>query len=238
MGQQIHGPAERSGPPSQAEGVLVPGAKSSRRVRPRYKRNPVRISTGIRILDDPRGVRAAGVVAKLDAELKRYWKDKRRGRDRDGQARYEQACNRARSLGLNYVPAADAAENLALDDILRRFQILTRRDTADSASEVSAVLGGAPAPVVMLDGMVDEFIIRASLTSKSARQRKKWRQPKETALSAFVDLVGNRPITALTRADALRLRSHWQDRVVAGEVQIGTANKCIGNVSTMFRAVN
>jgi len=33
------------------------------------------------------------------------------------------------------------------------------------------------------------------------------------------------------------LRSHWQDRVVAGEVQIGTANKCIGHVSTMFRAI-
>jgi hypothetical protein len=30
------------------------------------KRNPVRISTGIRILDDPRGVRAGSVVAKLD----------------------------------------------------------------------------------------------------------------------------------------------------------------------------
>jgi len=58
------------------------------------KRNPVRISTGIRILDDPRGVRAATVVAKLDAELQKYWKDKRRGRDRDGEARYEQACNR------------------------------------------------------------------------------------------------------------------------------------------------
>jgi hypothetical protein len=203
------------------------------------KRNPVRISTGIRVLDDPRGVRAATVVAKLDAELQRYWKDRRRGRDRDGEARYEQACNRARSLGLNYVPAADAAVNLTLDDLLRRFEILTRLGTADSASEVSAVLGGAPAPVVMIDAMVDEFeeIIRASLTSKSARQRKKWRQPKETALSAFVDLVGNRPITSLTRADALRLRSHWQDRVVAGEVQIGTANKCIGHVSTMFRAI-
>ena len=88
----------------------------------------------------------------------------------------------------------------------------------------------------MIDAMVDEFekIVRASLTSKSARQRKKWRQPKETALTVFVDLVGNRPISSLTRADALRLRSHWQDRVVAGEVQIGTANKCIGHVSTMF----
>jgi hypothetical protein len=45
-------------------------------------------------------------------------------------------------------------------------------------------------------------------------------------------------ITSLTRADALRLRSHWQGRVVAaGEVQIGRANKC-GHVSTMFRAIN
>jgi len=34
------------------------------------------------------------------------------------------------------------------------------------------------------------------------------------------------------------LRSHWQDRVVAGEIQIGTANKCIGHVGTMFRAIN
>jgi hypothetical protein len=76
------------------------------------------------------------------------------------------ACNRARSLGLNYVPAVDAALNLTLDDILRRFEILTRRGTADSSSEVSAVLGGASAPVVKIDAMVDEFeeIIRASLT--------------------------------------------------------------------------
>src|SRR5262245_53256563 len=48
--------------------------------------------------------------------------------------------HRARSLGLNYVRAADGALNLTFDDILHRFGILTRRGTADSASEVSAVL--------------------------------------------------------------------------------------------------
>ena len=139
MGQQIHGPAKRSSRPHKLKGFwfLV------RRVPGKFalydKRNPVRISTGIRILDDPRGVRAASVVAKLDAELQRYWKDKRSGRDRDSEARYEQACNRVRSLGLNYVPAADAAVNLSLDDILRRCEILTRRGTAESASEVSAL---------------------------------------------------------------------------------------------------
>jgi integrase len=203
-------------------------------------RKLVRQSTGIRIVDDPRGVRAGDVVAKLHTELIRYWKDKRRGRDRDAEARYEQACNRARSLGLNYVPAADAALNLPIEDILRRFEMLAQRGSADNANEVGAVLGGSPAPVAMIDAMVDEFeaIVRASLSSKSARQKKKWRQPKETALAVFVDVVGNRPIASLTRTDALRLRSHWQDRVVAGEVQIGTANKCIGHISTMFRAIN
>jgi integrase len=92
----------------------------------------------------------------------------------------------------------------------------------------------------MIDAMVDEFeqIVRASLASKSDGQKKKWRRPKETALEVFVDVVGNRCISSLTRADALKLRSHWQDRVVAGEVEIGTANKCIGHISTMFRAIN
>jgi hypothetical protein len=203
-------------------------------------RKPVRISTGIRIADDPRGVRATEVVTKLHAELLQYWKDKRRGRDRDAEARYQQACNRARSLGLNYVPAAEAALSLPIEDVLRRFEALALRGTKDSAPEVTAVLGGATPPAIMIDAMVEEFerIVRASLASKSERQKKKWRRPRETALAAFVDLVGSRPISSLTRADALKLRSHWQDRCVAGEVEIGTANKCIGHISTMFRAIN
>ena len=203
-------------------------------------RKLVRISTGIRIVDDPRGVRAADVVTKLHTELLQYWKDKRRGRDRDAEARYEQARNRARSLGLNYVPAGEAALSLPIEDVLRRFETLALRGTMDSAPEVTAVLGGAAPPAIMVDAMVDEFerVVRASLASKSERQKKKWRTPKETALAVFVGLVGNRPIATLTRADALKLRSHWQDRVVAGEVEIGTANKCIGHISTMFRAIN
>ena len=204
------------------------------------RRNPVRISTGIRIVDDPRGIKAAEVVTKLDAELLRYWKDKRRGRDRDAEERYLQACNRARSLGLNYLSAAEAAPSLPIEDILRRFETLALRGTKDSVPEVTAVLGGETAPAIMVDAMVDEFeqIVRASLASKSERQQKKWRKPRETALEVFVELVGSRPVSTLTRADALKLRSHWQDRVVAGGIEIGTANKCIGHICTMFRAIN
>jgi integrase len=203
-------------------------------------RKLVRISTGIRIVDDPRGIRAAEIVSKLHAGLIQYWKDKRRGRDRDAEMRYQQACERSRSLGFNYVPAAEAASTLPVEEILRRFENLARRDVVDSTREVTAVLGGVPAPVITTDAMVDEFeqIVRASLIAKSDRQKKKWRKPRETALEVFVGLVGSRPISTLTRADALKLRSHWQDRVVAGQIEIGTANKCIGHIATMFRAIN
>jgi integrase len=129
---------------------------------------------------------------------------------------------------------------LPIDDILARFETLVRRETIDNKQEVTALLGGVPQPALMTGGMLDEFeqIARASLSSKSERQKKKWRQPKATALDVFVSVVGNRPISSLTRADALKFRSYWQDRVVAGEVEIATANKCMGHVSTMFQTIN
>lgn len=203
-------------------------------------RKLVRISTRIRIVDDPRGVRAGKVVAKLDAELLRYWQDKRRGRDRDVELTHQQACNRARALGLDYVPAAEAAPFLPVEELLRRFDTLIWRGSSDGAEEVSAVLGGAEEPRLMLDDLLDEYeeVMRATLAMKSKSQRKKWRGGKEMALKVLLDAVGNRAVTSLTRADALKLRSHWQDRVVAGEVEIATANRCIGHVSGMYRAIS
>lgn len=66
------------------------------------RRNPVRT-------DDPRGVRAGEAVQRLDTDLTSYWKDKRSGKDANAGARYQQACARARILGLAYAPANDAA---------------------------------------------------------------------------------------------------------------------------------
>src|SRR5262249_21311767 len=42
----------------------------------------------------------------------------------------------------------------------------------------------------------------------------------------------------LANACRIKLHSYWQDRVVAGEVEIGTANKSIGHFGVMFRAIN
>jgi integrase len=50
--------------------------------------------------------------------------------------------------------------------------------------------------------------------------------------------VGDRLINALTGTDTLAFRSFWQERIVSGEVEIDTANKSMGRISSMYRAIN
>ena len=203
------------------------------------RRNFAVVSTGIRIIDDPRAHSAQAVVRRLDSELLRYWEDKRAGRDPDAEARYARARQTAQRLGFSYAPAAEAA-TLPIDDILRRIETLEARKTVDKAPEIVAVLGGEPPPAIMIASMVEEFekIILASLTKKSERQRKKWRVARDTALATFIDVVGgDRPINTVTRTDVLAFRSFWQERIVNGEVEIDTANKSIGRVASMFKAI-
>ncbi len=76
----------------------------------------IQISTGIRIVDDPRACRAKEAVARLNAELVRYWEDKRAGRDPDAEARYARARQRAQQLGFAYAPVAEGV-SLPVDDI-------------------------------------------------------------------------------------------------------------------------
>jgi hypothetical protein len=68
--------------------VIGPGAL--RRVPGEFAahdgRQIVYLATGIRIFDDPRGCKAQQAVEQLEAELIRYWVDKRAGRDPDAKA--------------------------------------------------------------------------------------------------------------------------------------------------------
>ena len=202
-------------------------------------RNPVMLSTGIRVADDPRALVAGAAVQKLDEGLERYWHEKRAGRDLDAVTRYKRSLDVARKIGVPYTPAAGLAAS-PVERIVERFERLDGKDI-EKPVEVSAVLGGEDVPPVMLSQMMDELerLSEAALVGKSERQRKRWRTPKETALATFVEAVGgDRPMSTVSRADVLSFRQRLQDRVVAGEIAIDTANKIIGHVAGMFGAIN
>lgn len=68
------------------------------------KRGLVRISTRIRVADDPRGVRAQTAITKLNANLEAYWRGLATGSSDVATAEYHNAKRRARALGFDYVP--------------------------------------------------------------------------------------------------------------------------------------
>lgn len=218
-----------------------------RRVPDEFKAHDPRVivcvSSKIRILDDPSGRRAAIVVAELDRELRQIWLDLRAGRDVDAVKRYAAARKLAAAKGFQYAPAAEAISNFTADEIVRRVGYLFRAKETTETAVVSAVLGGekAPASGMMVSEMLGEFegIVSASLGKKSEKQKTKWRVPKQTALDHFVRVIGgDKPMGEVTRADALALRTFWQNRVLANEVEIDTANKYMARVSVMFKSIN
>jgi hypothetical protein len=198
------------------------------------------LSTGIPVTDDPRGHAARPAVAKLDAGLHRYWLDLKDGRDPEAESRYKRALETARDLGIPYAPVRDVAQ-LPLIDVVRRVEFVDNGQGAENTAKVAAVLGGEQAPSLMLSKMREAYeqIVATALLQKSERQIKRWRINRDTAVETFIEaLGGDRLIATLKRADALTLRSHWQDRVLQGEIEVDTANKVIGSIAGMFRVIN
>lgn len=203
------------------------------------RRGIVRVSTGIAVADDPRGVRAKTVTEKLAAELEIYWRGLRDGQSAEARLRYEASQRRARQLGLQYKPAAELAD-APLNEILARLRHLTDRDKVDDALEVSAVLGGEERPALRISDMVTEFeaLQRSFLIAMSPDQVRKWRNQKSRAKENLIEVLGDKPLADITRADVLQFRRWWQDRIETGGLDIGTANKDFGNVSKMFDTIN
>src|SRR3954462_13907832 len=96
--------------PHKRSGIYYLVRRGPKEFAPFDTRRLVRISTGIRVADDPRAIRAAGVVEKLSAELDLYWQSLRDGRSDDGRHNFEAAQKRARALGLPYRTAEEISQ--------------------------------------------------------------------------------------------------------------------------------
>ncbi|MEW6257019.1 MAG: tyrosine-type recombinase/integrase [Pseudomonadota bacterium] len=201
----------------------------------------VRLTTHIAVADDPRGVRARAVVRSLNADLEEYWRGLAAGRSAEAQERYDEARKLARRAGFDYVPVAALAERP--DDILRRLAALatSAKERPEIQQEMtSALLGGEEAPALRLSGLLEAFedLQRASLSTMSDDQVRRWRNPKARAIANLVAKIGDKPLAEITRNDALDFRDWWQDRVLSEGIEIDTANKDFGHINRMMRTVD
>lgn len=198
----------------------------------------VRISTDIAVANDPRGVHARQVVSQLGAELEAYWRGLSDGQSAEARNRFDAAQKRARALGLPYKTAAELAAG-DFNDFMRRLDLLIDAKSVDNQTDVAAVLGGEARPTINLSKLLEEFedLNKAALAQKSENQIRKWRNPRKLAVDTFVELVGDKALTEVSRAETLRYRNWWRDRVIKEGLEIGTANKSIGQLSKMHKEV-
>ena len=181
------------------------------------------------------------VARQKNAELEAYWRGLVDGRSAEAQSRYDAARKRARALGFDYVTAADlAASSRPVLDILQRLETLTTRGAVENEAEVAALLGGESPPAIMLSGLLGayETIVRAEHTDLSRDQLRKWRNPKRRAIENLIKVIGDRDIGRISRADALDFKEHWTQRIVKQGLDRNTANKDIGQLSTMLRRLD
>lgn len=172
------------------------------------KRKSIFQTTGVPIATDPLGLLAQTRVTALNALAEQLWRDLATGLD-TARERYAKA----------------VAEVVAV-----------RNERTKPLKGPIAGNGD-----VAVSGLVDEMekICAAAHMKKSPAQHRRWRWPRERAIETFIEVIGgDPPIAKLTRRQVGALADFWQQRVLDGEIMIGTANKSIRLVASMFRMVN
>lgn len=203
-------------------------------------RKIVRMSTKIAVLDDPRKVRARGVVDQLNLQLEAYWQGLRDGKANEAKARFDAAQKRARALGVTYQTVGEIRETGRLDHMLARVELLLERKLVDSELDVAAALGGEERPRFKVSDLLSEFekLNSAQFAAYSEAQLKRWRNPKLRAVENFKLAVGDKYLDELTRSDAITFREWWQSKLVRDGLVIQTANKDIGYINKLYRELN
>lgn len=182
---------------------------------------------------------------ELELADDRLWEALSLGRpSADARAAYEAAVATALALRFAYKPAADVAV-APLPDLLGRIAAVP--ESGASRPIADAALGLLPAPQVLVSEAFDiyvDVIATDELRGKSPKQRADWRKVKERARNNFIKVVGDVPISEITRDQALQFYDLWRKRIAPSDREIAegalvthspaSGNRDVGNMRVLF----
>lgn len=128
---------------------------------------------------------------------------------------YKIAKARAMAAGFRYRPMDELADPSQIEEVVRR--VLAVRDKAVSdnpvdRSIVDAVLGGVEAPATKVSEAMEIYkdkIAVGNLINKSPEQTALWHATKDRSLKYFVDVIGDLPMSEITREHAQSYFAWW-----------------------------
>ncbi|WP_422022901.1 site-specific integrase [Roseibium sp.] len=174
-----------------------------------------------------------------------YWASLQTGQaGKAVEQRYEAAQMRAKALGFTYRSLDDLVANEPLEGLVERVLSLKGISAQKRDLQVEAVLGTAAVPSLTLSKALETFLEKCAaedLSRKSLNQIKAYKKVKTRAVKNFIALVGDKPLDAITRDDAVRFHDWWQDRIIGkgGQKRLSgnSANRDIGNLRRIYREI-
>lgn len=157
------------------------------------------------------------------------------------EKRYKTACIQAVAKGAAETPWHSVLRDLALGRLADHLidSGVQRGRAAGAYGGPPEISQAAPATISQAQTLYLEKIAVPEQVNKSAEQRIRWRQAKGRAIRNLIEVIGDKPMAAITRDDALRYYGWWGDRF---RVRLGgkgmssvSANREIGIVTKFYR---
>ena len=161
------------------------------------------------------------------------------------ERRYRAANSRAIARGFVYSPIEQIVAKDDIGDLLERLKVVAPVDKGRPSRaedrEAEALLGTVEAPPVTVSQAFEIYcneIAVSDLMHKSPKQKKLWMKTKRRGVQYFIDLIGDKPMTEITRQDGLAFFKWWSSRVMPKDgtkgLQPNTANRDLGNVRLLY----
>lgn len=166
------------------------------------------------------------------------WEARLAGRDQDAIALQARLKSLAELQGFAYL-AADRLAEAPLSQILDRLTVVKDSAATGRAAMGDAVLGAAAASDLMISGLFERFrdLTQDKRRNYSSDQQRRWANARTKAVTNWLEVIGDRSVTGIDRAEVLKFRAWWWARVSSGKVKAGTANKDFSHLGAMLRAI-
>ncbi|GGO39300.1 integrase [Gemmobacter aquaticus] len=164
------------------------------------------------------------------------WEARLAGDTAEAEARHAAARRLAEVRGYRYLSSADVAQ-LPRAELLDRIEGVAKRGV--DPKEAAALLGGVKEPVISVTGALEVFwdLARDQVLGKSPDQERRWRNPRIKAVRNFVDVIGDKSLSEISRDDLIAFRSWWLNRLEEEGLSADSAMKDITHLTGVLRKV-
>jgi integrase len=173
-----------------------------RRVPDEYRtldrRDIVQQSTKVRIVDDPRGIRAREVAQQMNAALETFWRDLANAPTAQAVADYDAATKAAKRMNIS---PPDASAQRTIAELVARIEQLEKQlekgNKIEDKANVLAVYDLVSKPVMTFKQCAEQYIEAHKGSWSSSRHAAKW----QSTLAQYVyPVLGDVPIADITNS--------------------------------------